>query len=102
MYCNLGKFCENGQCGYVLKPPIMRHDAPPGSFDPTCVDKPFPSSTVRKLKVTVINARQLPKIKWDRDSEVVDPFVILSCEYRLTCTAALRCISKHTLILLLC
>jgi hypothetical protein len=78
MYCNLGKFCENGQCGYVLKPPIMRHDAPPGSFDPTCVDKPFPSSTVRKLKVTVINARQLPKIKWDRDSEVVDPFVILS------------------------
>jgi len=62
MYC--GKFRQNGNCGYVLKPPQLRErslgsapSSPPPSY----------------LKVTIISGHNLPRTGTD----VMDPYVSL-------------------------
>jgi len=62
MWINQAKFEDNGNCGYVLKPPIMMHYT---SFD-MCSNPKFyqgkNSNTVHgTLKVEIIGARMLPE-----------------------------------------
>jgi len=56
---NEGKFRDNGGCGYILKPTILRNPSTP--FDPDQLRTFVPTSKIRKLKIEVINARNLPK-----------------------------------------
>ena len=59
----LGKFRENGSCGYVLKPEYLR-------------DAGDRSHAVR-LTVHVISGQQLPKPFADRVGEIIDPYIVL-------------------------
>jgi hypothetical protein len=53
------KFLDNGQCGYVLKPPVMMDVE---RFDPNCPDRwANPHSNIKSLTVEIISARELPK-----------------------------------------
>ena len=61
---NLGKFRENGKCGYVLKPEYLRFDNAP------------PSPPIR-LYVHVISAEQLPKPGGSQGGEIIDPYVMV-------------------------
>ncbi|XP_077997508.1 1-phosphatidylinositol 4,5-bisphosphate phosphodiesterase delta-4-like isoform X2 [Glandiceps talaboti] len=61
----LGRFKQNANTGYILKPSYMRK----GSFDP---DKP-PEKMRQKLSITVISAQQLPKPAGSK--EIIDPYV---------------------------
>eukprot|EP01053_Blabericola_migrator_P001304 Blabericola_migrator_1__1303@NODE_133_length_13242_cov_100_720987_g17_i1_p4_GENE_NODE_133_length_13242_cov_100_720987_g17_i1NODE_133_length_13242_cov_100_720987_g17_i1_p4_ORF_typecomplete_len501_score71_08PIPLCX/PF00388_19/1_5e13PIPLCY/PF00387_19/6_7e11C2/PF00168_30/2_7e09_NODE_133_length_13242_cov_100_720987_g17_i11079012292 len=80
---NWGKFLENGNCGYVLKPAILRQDRD-ANWDPM---DPLTGPMIRmaeeipiELTLKVITARQLP-IPWlatveqNRPSQHVNPFV---------------------------
>lgn len=71
MFYNHGKFLENGQCGYVLKPPVLRSDNR-RRFDPR-QSTHLSTSTVRRLTVQIINARQLPHV-----AKVVNPYAIVA------------------------
>jgi len=70
IFFNHGKFLENGQCGYVLKPPVLRYDQK-RLFDPRHGNQLL-TSNVAKLVVKVINARQLPYV-----AKVVNPYVVV-------------------------
>ncbi|XP_070570893.1 1-phosphatidylinositol 4,5-bisphosphate phosphodiesterase delta-1-like [Ptychodera flava] len=61
----LGKFKQNGNCGYILKPSILT--SPKTTFDP---ENPGDESRCL-LKIKVISGQQLPKIS----SEIIDPYV---------------------------
>ena len=61
---NIGRFMENGNCGYVLKPEYMLND------------KAVRSPGV-KLTVRIISGQQLPKPGGAEVGEVVDPFVAI-------------------------
>uniref|UniRef100_A0A8C7ECV8 Phosphoinositide phospholipase C n=1 Tax=Nothoprocta perdicaria TaxID=30464 RepID=A0A8C7ECV8_NOTPE len=63
MDLNDGLFSQNGRCGYVLKPPFMRHEGTP--FNPR---GPCPC-------VQVISGQQLPKVANSKDEAVIDPLV---------------------------
>ncbi|KAL6045272.1 Phosphoinositide phospholipase C [Balamuthia mandrillaris] len=76
MMRNHGKFLENGQCGYVLKPPTLRRGGP--TFDPFALTEPVPTSKVQELVVEILSARQLPKPKGSRKGGIVDPFIRIS------------------------
>ncbi|KAJ0016050.1 hypothetical protein NQD34_014340 [Periophthalmus magnuspinnatus] len=70
MDLNRGRFLQNGQCGYILKPPFMCQ--PDTTFNPENVGggpghKPF--------LLTIISAQQLPKPEWDKPTSIVDPQV---------------------------
>jgi Ca2+-dependent lipid-binding protein len=65
MHLNHGKFRENGECGYVLKPEYM--------FKAMA----SPSKAV-VLKVHLISGQQLPKPGGARKGEVIDPYVSLA------------------------
>ncbi|KAJ0060299.1 hypothetical protein NL108_010102, partial [Boleophthalmus pectinirostris] len=72
MDLNRGRFLQNGQCGYVLKPPFMC--CPDTTFNPENVGggpghKPF------LLTIRIISAQQLPKPEWDKPTSIVDPQV---------------------------
>jgi len=67
MQLNRGKFRQNGNCGFILKPPILR--AP---FDP---NKKVDNYTV--LRVQIISAQQLPKPNRSRKGEIIDPYAEL-------------------------
>jgi hypothetical protein len=93
MFYNHGKFLENGQCGYVLKPPVLRSECR-RRFDPR-QSTHLSTSTVRRLTVQVryctcslflprlhfanafrqqiINARQLPHV-----AKVVNPYAVVA------------------------
>ncbi|XP_045155404.1 1-phosphatidylinositol 4,5-bisphosphate phosphodiesterase delta-3, partial [Echinops telfairi] len=68
MDLNAGRFLINGQCGYVLKPACLRQ--PNTTFDPEC---PGPFRTT--LTIQVLTAQQLPKLKAEKASSIVDPLV---------------------------
>ena len=70
MQFNEGRFEDNGQCGYVLKPAYMRLDG--FTFNPK---GPYPMEWKRKLKVTVVSGYQLPKKKGDKAKSILDPYV---------------------------
>lgn len=62
---NRGRFLENGNCGYVLKPGYML----------TSTDIPNPGV---KILITILSASQLPKPGGAQKGEVIDPFVVVS------------------------
>lgn len=64
MHFYRGKFRENGNCGYVLKPEFL-------------ISYPFklPSPPVT-LHITIISAHQLPKAR-KKVRQIVDPFVVV-------------------------
>eukprot|EP00288_Rhodomonas_lens_P005909 CAMPEP_0177718304 /NCGR_PEP_ID=MMETSP0484_2-20121128/15506_1 /TAXON_ID=354590 /ORGANISM="Rhodomonas lens, Strain RHODO" /LENGTH=811 /DNA_ID=CAMNT_0019230461 /DNA_START=59 /DNA_END=2494 /DNA_ORIENTATION=+ len=59
MSLNYGRFLENANFGYVLKPPALRHTGLPGS--------------PMTLKVTVLSCQRLPNHHAQRD--ILDPYV---------------------------
>ena len=63
MRLNLGKFLENGNAGYLLKPQYLRD---------TSV---APPNKLKKVQITVISAQQLPKPESQSKGEVIDPYV---------------------------
>uniref|UniRef100_A0A674N1P9 Phosphoinositide phospholipase C n=1 Tax=Takifugu rubripes TaxID=31033 RepID=A0A674N1P9_TAKRU len=72
MDLNQGRFLQNGQCGYNLKPAFMCQ--PDATFNPENVGggsghRPF------LLSIRIISAQQLPKPEWDKPSSIVDPQV---------------------------
>jgi len=64
MELNIGKFQDNGKCGYVLKPAYLRDDTS-ASPRPTTV------------KITFISAQQLPKSGQTAKGDIIDPYVSL-------------------------
>ncbi|XP_043926443.1 1-phosphatidylinositol 4,5-bisphosphate phosphodiesterase eta-1 isoform X2 [Protopterus annectens] len=73
MQLNRAKFLQNGNCGYVLKPPQLCK----GVVNPYC-DDPFPANPKKQLVLKIISGQQLPKppdsMLGDR-GEIIDPFV---------------------------
>lgn len=63
MRINRGKFRENGQCGYVLKPDFLR------TYPPT------PRAPAVRLTLQIISGYQLPKPHGAKKGEIIDPFV---------------------------
>ncbi|XP_061611967.1 1-phosphatidylinositol 4,5-bisphosphate phosphodiesterase delta-3-A-like [Phyllopteryx taeniolatus] len=72
MDLNRGKFLQNGQCGYILKPPFMCQ--PYSTFNPENVGG-GPGHAPVLLTVRVISAQQLPKQERNKPSDIVDPQV---------------------------
>ncbi|XP_036938060.1 1-phosphatidylinositol 4,5-bisphosphate phosphodiesterase delta-3-A-like [Acanthopagrus latus] len=72
MDLNHGRFLQNGQCGYVLKPPFMCQ--PDIKFNPENVGG-GPGHQPVLLTVRIISAQQLPKSELDKPSSIVDPQV---------------------------
>ncbi|XP_056285014.1 1-phosphatidylinositol 4,5-bisphosphate phosphodiesterase delta-3-A [Pseudoliparis swirei] len=72
MDLNQGRFLQNSQCGYMLKPPFMCQ--PDTTFNPENVGG-GPGHRPVLLTVRVISAQQLPKPEWDKPSSIVDPQV---------------------------
>uniref|UniRef100_A0AAQ4PLR4 Phosphoinositide phospholipase C n=1 Tax=Gasterosteus aculeatus aculeatus TaxID=481459 RepID=A0AAQ4PLR4_GASAC len=72
MDLNNGRFLQNGQCGYALKPPFMCE--PHTTFNPENVGGGVGHAPVL-LSVQVISAQQLPKPEWDKPTSIVDPQV---------------------------
>ncbi|XP_077428545.1 1-phosphatidylinositol 4,5-bisphosphate phosphodiesterase eta-2 [Vanacampus margaritifer] len=70
---NRAKFSSNANCGFILKPKIMRK----GAFNPN-VEDPLPGQKKIQLVLKIISGQQLPKPKdsmfGDR-GEIIDPFV---------------------------
>lgn len=62
-----GMFSVNGNCGYVLKPQLLRNGVDPR----TCVDY-----QPKLMHVTIICAQYLPKTE-NEDSDIVDPYVLV-------------------------
>uniref|UniRef100_A0A6A7FWA2 Phosphoinositide phospholipase C n=1 Tax=Hirondellea gigas TaxID=1518452 RepID=A0A6A7FWA2_9CRUS len=65
-FYNEAMFRSNGNCGYVLKPEILRGLQP---YDPTCLT----SSTSKVLRVTVLSGQHLPSS--EKKGDVVDPYI---------------------------
>ncbi|XP_018494709.1 1-phosphatidylinositol 4,5-bisphosphate phosphodiesterase delta-4 [Galendromus occidentalis] len=71
MFYNIAKFAQNGNCGYVLKPRILRNDL--DSFD---FDEP-PLSLCRTVTIKIISGQHIPKPDESLEGEVVDPYVLV-------------------------
>jgi hypothetical protein len=63
---NFGKFRENGQCGYILKPSYLLSRQP--------INMPSPI----KLTIHLISGHQLPKPRGAQYGEIIDPFVAVT------------------------
>ncbi|KAK7919481.1 hypothetical protein WMY93_010765 [Mugilogobius chulae] len=72
MDLNRGRFLQNGQCGYVLKPSFMCSSDT--TFNPENVGG-GPGHKPLLLTVRIISAQQLPKPEWDKPTSIVDPQV---------------------------
>ncbi|CAM9357091.1 unnamed protein product [Ectocarpus sp. 6 AP-2014] len=72
MRLNDGKFRDNGECGYLLKPECLRTGSP---FHPE--HGPFPPGGIT-LTVQVVSGRQLPKPGGAQQGEIIDPYVVVS------------------------
>lgn len=72
MYLNQGRFMPNGFCGYILKPEFQRD--PSSRFDPNTLSN-GPWLKKKTFHVMIISAQQLPKIKINKQSSIVDPLV---------------------------
>jgi hypothetical protein len=96
MWLNYGKFRDNGGCGYVLKPLFMRQA--PVTFNPfqeSTYAVAAMSSTVKKIDIEIISARQLPKPGGTTKGDVIDPFVTvnihgLQCDTKSFRTATVK------------
>jgi len=64
MRLNVGKFLDNGQSGYTLKPDSLRF-----------LDKSYRDEVRKTLQVRVLGAWQLPKESGTTKGEVIDPYI---------------------------
>ncbi|NXA32854.1 PLCD4 phosphodiesterase, partial [Eudromia elegans] len=72
MDLNDGLFSQNGRCGYVLKPPFMRHEGTLfNPSDPSTWEGSGPTT----LTIQVISGQQLPKVANSKNEAVIDPLV---------------------------
>ncbi|KAG7315368.1 hypothetical protein KOW79_021456 [Hemibagrus wyckioides] len=71
MDLNDGLFSQNARCGYVLKPPFMRHTE--HRFDPEHPQN-RDGYTPLTLTVQVISGQQLPKVNM-KEGSIIDPLV---------------------------
>jgi phosphatidylinositol phospholipase C delta len=60
---NKGRFRENGNCGYLLKPEFMR------------TTQAVPEEKVRYLRIEILSAYSLPKPEGEAKGEIIDPYV---------------------------
>lgn len=67
-----GKFSDNGNCGYLLKPSFMRDENT--KFDPKA-DAPVEGVNETIVTIQLISGRQLPKPRKSKKNGVVDPYV---------------------------
>ncbi|CAM1332324.1 Uncharacterised protein g10843 [Pycnogonum litorale] len=71
-----GKFKQNGLCGYVLKPCVMRDQI--SYFSARSKELTLQTSRRQNLKITVISAQQLPRPRGSTaKGEGIDPYVTL-------------------------
>ncbi|XP_060785474.1 inactive phospholipase C-like protein 1 isoform X2 [Neoarius graeffei] len=90
---NRGRFAQNGGCGYVLKPAVMRDEV---SYFSAQSQGRVPGVPPQTLRVKVISAHSLPKPQGSgAKGEVIDPYVVLElhgipadCAEQRTRTAA--------------
>ena len=64
---NFGKFNQNGNCGYVLKPQFLLTDDGTGGGNAE-------STSPRKLVITIISGQNFPIKKTDQ-RDILDPYV---------------------------
>ncbi|XP_031575010.1 inactive phospholipase C-like protein 1 isoform X2 [Actinia tenebrosa] len=75
MDLNNGKFLENGECGYVLKPSVMRDEI--SYFNPFTKDT-IPGISPQILQIKIISGQQFPKPKGSTaKGDVIDPYVTI-------------------------
>ncbi|XP_032219310.2 inactive phospholipase C-like protein 2 isoform X2 [Nematostella vectensis] len=75
MHVNSGKFLENGECGYVLKPSVMRDEI--AYFNPNTKDA-IPGISPQIVQIKVISGQQFPKPKGSTaKGDVIDPYVTI-------------------------
>eukprot|EP01095_Lingulamoeba_sp_RSL-Kostka_P002025 TRINITY_DN12891_c0_g1_i1.p1 TRINITY_DN12891_c0_g1~~TRINITY_DN12891_c0_g1_i1.p1 ORF type:complete len:762 (+),score=226.34 TRINITY_DN12891_c0_g1_i1:43-2328(+) len=67
LFINQGKFLNNGGCGYILKPDILRIS----KVDPKTFHKDIRFKT--KFSITIYSARQLPKLS--ESTSIINPRV---------------------------
>eukprot|EP01119_Soliformovum_irregulare_P023275 TRINITY_DN8110_c1_g2_i1.p1 TRINITY_DN8110_c1_g2~~TRINITY_DN8110_c1_g2_i1.p1 ORF type:complete len:973 (-),score=258.80 TRINITY_DN8110_c1_g2_i1:173-3091(-) len=73
MWLNRGKFLNNGNSGYILKPaPLLASEN--FSWDPK---NPKIFGKIRNLTVKILSGRTFPKTSNGTKGEVIDPFVIV-------------------------
>uniref|UniRef100_H2USZ3 Phosphoinositide phospholipase C n=1 Tax=Takifugu rubripes TaxID=31033 RepID=H2USZ3_TAKRU len=90
---NRGRFSQNGGCGYVLRPAVMRDEV---SYFSAHTQGCVPGVPPQTLRIKVISAHNLPKpIGSAAKGEVIDPYVVLElhgvpadCAEQRTRTAA--------------
>lgn len=88
-----GRFMQNGGCGYVLRPAVMREEV---SYFSAQSQGCVPGVPPQTLRVKVISAHSLPKPQGSgAKGEVIDPYVVLElhgvpadCAEQRTRTAA--------------
>ncbi|MCI4378235.1 hypothetical protein PGIGA_G00213530 [Pangasianodon gigas] len=88
-----GRFAQNGGCGYVLRPAVMRDEV---SYFSAQSQGCVPGVPPQTLRVKVISAHSLPKPQGSgAKGEVIDPYVVLElhgipadCAEQRTRTAA--------------
>ncbi|EFX86832.1 hypothetical protein DAPPUDRAFT_207590, partial [Daphnia pulex] len=70
-----GKFRQNGGCGYVLKPAMMRQ---PGFSVPSSLRESAPISPPQLLRIRIISGQQLPRPRGSAaKATIVDPYVLI-------------------------
>jgi Ca2+-binding EF-hand superfamily protein len=74
MQLNRGRFRQNGACGYVLKPAVMRD---PNSAYDVNAKKPAKGVLRKTITVRVISGQNLPKPGEKSKGEVIDPYVVV-------------------------
>uniref|UniRef100_A0A8C5HRN6 Phosphoinositide phospholipase C n=1 Tax=Gouania willdenowi TaxID=441366 RepID=A0A8C5HRN6_GOUWI len=88
-----GRFMQNGGCGYVLRPTVMRDEV---SYFSAHTQGCVPGVPPQMLRIKVISAHNLPKPQGSgAKGEVIDPYVVLElhgvpadCAEQRTRTAA--------------
>ncbi|XP_061579190.1 inactive phospholipase C-like protein 1 [Cololabis saira] len=88
-----GRFSQNGGCGYVLRPAVMRDEV---SYFSAHTHGCVPGVPPQSLRIKVISAHNLPKPQGSgAKGEVIDPYVVLElhgvpadCAEQRTRTAA--------------
>ncbi|XP_054642537.1 inactive phospholipase C-like protein 1 [Dunckerocampus dactyliophorus] len=70
-----GRFSQNGGCGYVLRPAVMRDEV---SYFSAHTQGCMPGVPPQTLRIKVISAHNLPKPQGSgAKGEVIDPYVVL-------------------------
>ncbi|XP_065069326.1 1-phosphatidylinositol 4,5-bisphosphate phosphodiesterase zeta-1-like isoform X1 [Rhopilema esculentum] len=69
-----GKFTDNANCGYLLKPCFMRDES--SKFDPRS-DSWIDSQDETRVHIQIISGQQLPKSNSSKQRKVIDPYVLV-------------------------